>query len=207
MIKERKSCEERIEEMLKLTIKDMKEVIESKDPVEEINNKALALTKTELYKLELSAGGPSDYIEFEFNPENKELERITYHFLDWFDGAKRDIEYNTDEWKILEGTVDSQYGVGDPEWNGTEWRGFDVGKHIKSTNGWDLNGNGDDSFGFSVLPGGHTTDGSFYNLGTHEQFWTSSSTWHFNLMSESDKVGRYHYVSSLDGFAVRCMKD
>ncbi|MBN1199024.1 MAG: hypothetical protein JXA23_06710 [Bacteroidales bacterium] len=28
------------------------------------------------------------------------------------------------EWKILEGNADSQFGAGDPEWNGWQWRGF-----------------------------------------------------------------------------------
>ncbi|MCD4736058.1 MAG: T9SS type A sorting domain-containing protein [Bacteroidales bacterium] len=37
------------------------------------------------------------------------------------------------EWKVLEGTVDSQYGVGDPEWNGELWRGFDAGGNLKET--------------------------------------------------------------------------
>ncbi|MBP6979046.1 MAG: hypothetical protein KBB71_12115 [Lentimicrobiaceae bacterium] len=35
------------------------------------------------------------------------------------------------EWKILEGTVDSQYGVDDPEWDRMEYRGFDAGGNLK----------------------------------------------------------------------------
>ncbi|MCK4980234.1 MAG: hypothetical protein KAS62_07550, partial [Candidatus Delongbacteria bacterium] len=56
-----------------------------------------------------------------------------------------------DEWKILEGTVDSQYPVGDPEWDGTSVRGFDAGLNLKSTSGWILNGNGTGLYGFTAL--------------------------------------------------------
>jgi uncharacterized protein (TIGR02145 family) len=60
-----------------------------------------------------------------------------------------------DEWKILEGNVDNLYGVGDPIWDNTGWRGFDAGKMIKSTSGWSSSGNGVDAFGFSALPAGN----------------------------------------------------
>jgi len=42
------------------------------------------------------------------------------------------LAYSTDdEWKILEGTVDSQYPVGDTIWNNKGWRGFDAGLNLK----------------------------------------------------------------------------
>jgi len=97
-----KTCNERIDLNLESRIKDMKKIIKAENPIEELNNEALSLTKTEVYKLELSWGGPSDYFTFEYNPENKELISIEYHFLDWFDGAKRNIPYNSREWDILE---------------------------------------------------------------------------------------------------------
>ena len=61
----------------------------------------MALSKTVNYKLELSWGGPQDYFVFEYDPRTGDLVRITYHYLDWFDGAKRDIEPGTEEWEIL----------------------------------------------------------------------------------------------------------
>ena len=54
-----------------------------------------------------------------------------------------------DEFKILEGTVDSQYPVGDPIWNNTGARGYDAGLNLKSTSGWYYNGNGADLYGFN----------------------------------------------------------
>lgn len=72
-----------------------------------------------------------------------------------------------DEWKALEGAVDSQYDAGNTEWNGlNEWRGYDAGKKLKSTSGWANNGNGTDDYGFSVIPNTYQGDWSW--------IWTSS---------------------------------
>lgn len=57
-----------------------------------------------------------------------------------------------EEYMILEGTVDSQYPVGDPEWTTTGPRGFDVGYNLKSAFGWNDDGNGCDLYGFRVVP-------------------------------------------------------
>jgi len=102
MENERKTCEERIDGELKDRIEDIKEIVESEDPVEAINEYALALSKTVNYKLELSWGGPQDYFIFEYDLDSKELVGITYHFLDWFDGAERIISPRSKEWEILE---------------------------------------------------------------------------------------------------------
>jgi len=95
-------CEERIDKELKERVEEFKEALKSEDLTEWLNENALALSKTEIYRLELSWGGTQDYFEFEFDTENKQLIRITYHFLDWFDGAEREIKENTEEWRILE---------------------------------------------------------------------------------------------------------
>ena len=87
-----------------------------------------------------------------------------------------------DEWKILEGTVDSQYPVGDPIWNNMGWRGFDAGLNLKSTNGWYNNGNGTDLFGFTSLPAGcRNYNGSFSYINNRTRFWTSTE--HFSISS------------------------
>jgi len=118
------------------------------------------------------------------------------------------------EWKVLEGTVDSQYGIGNPEWNlEMEWRGYDVGERLKSVNGWDNNGNGTDLYGFTALPsGGHSESGFFQGLGTECSLPSSSSPYINSQMGRSltyEATGVYRSaLGSLDyGRSVRCIKD
>lgn len=121
-----------------------------------------------------------------------------------------------EEWKILEGAVDSQYSFGDPEWDKSKvYRGFDVGYKLKTTEGWQDNGNGSDQFGFSGKPGGaRGYDGGVYlfvGKSNYSYWWTSSelnqySKWSRNLGYPSS--GSIRMPSSKEyGYAVRCLKD
>jgi uncharacterized protein (TIGR02145 family) len=117
-----------------------------------------------------------------------------------------------DEWKILEGTVDSQYPVGDPIWNYLEWRGYDVGLNLKSESGWYAGGNGSGLYGFSALPSGYRhTNGIIINLGYHGDWWSSSEysstrAWRRLLGHLNDKSNRHHNTKGY-GFSVRCLRD
>ena len=116
------------------------------------------------------------------------------------------------EWKVLEGTVDSQYPVGDPEWDGTGWRGFDAGYNLKSENGWNSGGNGSDAFGFMTLPAGYCDGGgNFYCVTEIAGFWPSTEdygnmAWFRELDYNNNRVYRM-YNSKNHGFSVRCLKD
>jgi hypothetical protein len=47
---------------------------------------------------QISTGGPGDQFEFEVDPEDYEVQTITYRFLDWFDGASVELhgrDYDT----------------------------------------------------------------------------------------------------------------
>lgn len=122
-----------------------------------------------------------------------------------------------EEWKILEGTVDSQYGVGHPEWNDYDFRGFDAGKKLKSSLGWDNGGNGTDDYGFNALPGGYGWNYWTYNGGGYQYkregsyFWTSTtSAWGDFLIRQmhysTDEIARNAKSESF-GLYVRCLKD
>ncbi len=115
------------------------------------------------------------------------------------------------EWKILEGTVDSQYPVGDPEWDGDSWRGFDCGEKLKSTTGWNSGGNGTNDFGFTALPGGYRGNNGGFNFFGSCGFWSSSeyntnNAWRRRLYHNHDEVHR-DYSSEDYGFSVRCLQD
>ena len=117
-----------------------------------------------------------------------------------------------EEWKILEGTVDTQYGVGNPQWNEIGYRGLDAGKHLKSAMGWYNNGNGDDSSGFTALPAGNRDPGgSFFNLSKIAYFWTPKSVANWGVVKRNlsymfDDVNR-NYQYPENGYPVRCIKD
>jgi uncharacterized protein (TIGR02145 family) len=117
-----------------------------------------------------------------------------------------------EEWKVLEGSVDSQYGIGDPEWDIFGYNGFDVGTNLKTTSGWFENGNGTDLFGFSGLPSGCRFDtGGFDDVGSYGYRWTSAEYdgtggWFRHLSCHGPGVGRYEDVKGF-GFSVRCLRD
>ncbi|MBI9039675.1 MAG: hypothetical protein JEY97_16210 [Bacteroidales bacterium] len=117
-----------------------------------------------------------------------------------------------DEWKILEGTVDSQYPVGDPIWNNTGWRGFDVGLNIKSTSGWNSGGNGSGIYGFEALPSGYRdTDGSFSILTISALFWSSSESNSNHAQSRMLWYNQSDVFRGMEnkskGKSVRCLKE
>nr|NQU94138.1 hypothetical protein [Bacteroidota bacterium] len=117
-----------------------------------------------------------------------------------------------EEIKVLEGTVDSQYPVGDPVWNTTGYRGEDAGENLKATSGWNFNGNGLDLFDFTALPGGNRDkDGGFENIGSRGRWWSSSeqqttNAWYRKLYRGFDNIGR-DYEDREFGYSVRCLWD
>ena len=117
-----------------------------------------------------------------------------------------------EEWKILEGTVDSQYGVGDPEWDGDDLRGYDAGKNLKTTSGWYSNGNGTDLFGFSGLPGGLRYGYCYFDgVGSYGYWWTSTELNYYYAWSRIldycyPDLYRYHSFK-IFGYSVRCLRD
>lgn len=118
-----------------------------------------------------------------------------------------------EEWKILEGTVDSQYGIGDPEWDDTGFRGSDANQNLKSTSGWFDSENGTDLYGFTALPSGYRKheDGSFFGLTWNSTFWSSTE------IVGSGSFARYidYIIVGVDrgnsdtevGRSLRCLKD
>ncbi|MCD4695243.1 MAG: right-handed parallel beta-helix repeat-containing protein [Bacteroidales bacterium] len=107
-----------------------------------------------------------------------------------------------EEYKMLEGAVDSQYGYPDPEWNETGWRGTDAGTNLR------LGG----SSGFNALYSGRRNwNGYFSNMGGNIWLRTSSlesNAWGRRLTSHSSSnfVERSGYNIS-EGHSLRCIRD
>jgi uncharacterized protein (TIGR02145 family) len=86
------------------------------------------------------------------------------------------------------------------------------GKKMKSTSGWAENGNGDNSSGFSGLPGGYRSySGSFNGIGNYGYWWSSTE---YNT-SDAYLHRLNHYSAYLSrgsgskglGLSVRCLRD
>lgn len=93
------------------------------------------------------------------------------------------------------------------------WRGTDHGNKMKSQSGWDENGNGTNSSGFSALPGGYRSgsEGKFLLEKTITYWWSSNEhdaerAWYRRLDSSSDQVYRAS-TTKKGGKYVRCVKD
>ena len=88
-----------------------------------------------------------------------------------------------------------------------------VGAKMKSKKGWNENGNGTNSSGFSGLPGGlRSSYGAFDVIGYYGYWWSSTKhdtffAWNRSLRYYS--LVMYAEVSTLreDGFSVRCLRD
>ncbi len=112
------------------------------------------------------------------------------------------------EWKTLE----MYLGMSQSQADGIGWRGTDEGVKMKSTSGWNNNGNGTNSSGFTAFPGGgRSSSGSFGYLGLGGNWWSSSEgsgahAWGRGLGYNHDQVGRGNYGKA-GGFSVRCIKN
>jgi len=92
------------------------------------------------------------------------------------------------------------------------WRGTNEGNKLKSTTGWDQNGNGTDDYGFNALPGGYRdNDGNFIEIGHIGGFWcvteyNSDEGLVLGLRYNGFNIGRGRNPKHI-GVSVRCIKD
>ena len=94
-------------------------------------------------------------------------------------------------------------------------RGTDEGAKIKSTTGWESNGNGTNSSGFNGLPGGYRygVDGGFYDIGKLSYWWSATEYEYDALKGTYRRVDFYHSfifregTSKKGGKYVRCVRN
>lgn len=115
------------------------------------------------------------------------------------------------DWQILEGVADSEYGIGDPIWDGSDWRGTDAGGNLKQTGNenWEPPNTGaTDAYGFTALPGGYYVQNDFWGHNYKGLFWSSRTGGKF-LRNLDWNEARSRSASGPSGFAasVRCIKD
>jgi uncharacterized protein (TIGR02145 family) len=86
-----------------------------------------------------------------------------------------------------------------------------AGYAMKSTSGWNSNGNGSNSSGFNGLPGGFRYEWEgFYNMGAYGIWWSASESgsysWAREMYEGWDTVGRGS-PNRNRGFSARCVRD
>ena len=101
----------------------------------------------------------------------------------------------------------------DAEWTIlTTYLGTDAAAKMKSTTGWNEDGNGTNESGFAGLPGGYRyNDGNFYDVGANGYWWSLSENgsdyaWYRDLFSNYGDVYRGSSYKQ-KGFSVRCLRD
>jgi uncharacterized protein (TIGR02145 family) len=105
------------------------------------------------------------------------------------------------EWATLVRTIESVRGSGT------------AGGHLKTVMGWNNNGNGVDTYGFSAIPSGHRdVDGKFSYVNKSNDFWSSteynvSDAYSRTMNYELESVGRFNRSKSDYFFSVRCVKN
>ena len=108
---------------------------------------------------------------------------------------------SNDDWEELENYVESSNGC-----SGC------AARYLKSTSEWYNNGNGNDKYGFSALPGGFGLSvGYFYNVGNGGYWWSASE--YDSLIAYHRGMGYYddyvyynnYYKARL--LSVRCVQD
>jgi len=87
-----------------------------------------------------------------------------------------------------------------------------AGKYLKSVNGWNNGGNGEDAFGFAALPGGFSRlSGDFSNTGNMGRWWSASEYSSVNAYYRYMDYGSDFALWGYDGksylFSVRYLKD
>ncbi|MCL1956352.1 MAG: fibrobacter succinogenes major paralogous domain-containing protein [Fibromonadales bacterium] len=87
-----------------------------------------------------------------------------------------------------------------------------AGKYLKATSGWSEDGNGQDTYGFSALPGGiGSIDSSFRDIGDYGVWWSSSECYDYNaygrLMYYAYDYSYYDVGDKEILLSVRCVKD
>ena len=103
----------------------------------------------------------------------------------------------------------------DAEWTTlTNYLGgeYIAGTKMKSTSGWQINGNGTNSSGFAGLPGGYRDYyGDFFGIGAVGYWWSSSEFNSYYAWSRGLSYGRGDVDrgngSKRYGFSVRCLRD
>jgi uncharacterized protein (TIGR02145 family) len=116
------------------------------------------------------------------------------------------------DWQILEGSIDSEFGISDPVWNSTGWRGSDAGGNLKQvgTSLWTPpNLGATDAFGFNLLPAGYFVQNEFWGPEYKTYLYTSDypDTYLRNVDYDKMNINKDLFTGTDAAISVRCIKN
>ena len=139
-----------------------------------------------------------------------------YYGNDASNGTKYGKLYNWYAVNDKRGLAPKGYHIpSDAEWTVlTDYLGGELaaGSKMKSSTGWDSNGNGTNSSGFAGFPGGYRYyDGTFDDVGSYGYWWSATENssyfaWYRYLSYDNGSVSSY-YDYRRSAFSVRCLGD
>ena len=101
-----KTCKDRIQSHKKMREKTLQEIYdaadngsnyEDMDAIDALYEYALGISSCTMVKIDLSTGGPGDWLEVVCNTERNAMEvmEVKYHFNDWFDHASIEVDVDS----------------------------------------------------------------------------------------------------------------
>ena len=104
-------CEERIDGHLQALEQDIKAIVDGyenggDEGMDAWNEYPLAISSRLVTKIELSWGGPSDFLSVEHDENH--IYSVVYHFQDWYDGAKREVSQDSQVWRYASSVIEAQ---------------------------------------------------------------------------------------------------
>jgi uncharacterized protein (TIGR02145 family) len=185
---------------------------ESSDSKCHSNNESTCTTYGRLYKwvtaMALPANCETTSCSSEISPKHRGICPAGWHIP------------SSSDWDVLIEYVHAAYGQ---TYSG-DYSSTTAGKYLKATSGWNnyidqnswnsavRSGNGEDKYGFTALPGGHgDPDGSFYGVGNHGFWWStsegSSSGVSCRSMRYNDEYVGVNNVVKSRLYSVRCIQN
>jgi uncharacterized protein (TIGR02145 family) len=106
------------------------------------------------------------------------------------------------EWNMLEDFVASDVGFVAIDAGGTK---------LKAKSGWNSGGNGEDTYGFSALPGGAISSGGGFAVGYYGNWWSATESSASNAYYRYMGNGSTHVGSDSSNkaslYSLRCVQD
>jgi hypothetical protein len=97
--------DETVEELAERNAEDAARwIAKLRDDEGKVEEQVLGFTikATVTVRVDLSTGGPGDYIDGEYDPSDGSLHDVKYHFVPWFDHAETSLASDSPLYKLLE---------------------------------------------------------------------------------------------------------